>query len=130
MGARGEMYSLVPTAERVAGIHPQLARLCEAQNWRCCYCGVSFVTGRQDNRTPTREHVKPSIAGGSDAWDNLVAACRLCNEARGAMHWDRFLKFVLWKGRDGAARYAKRRWARIQSKRSQSNIPPTPKATG
>ena len=117
MAARGEMYERLPTSSRIAGIHPALARLCEAQNWRCCYCGIEFVTMRRSDRTPSREHVVPRIAGGSDGWDNLVAACRLCNEARGAMYPDRYLQYVIWMGRDKAARYAKRRWSRIQSKR-------------
>lgn len=53
-------------------------RLCEAQGWRCCYCGVVM-----EIETATTEHVQPLSMGGKDTWENSVAACAPCNAAHG-----------------------------------------------
>lgn len=53
-------------------------RVAEAQNWRCCYCGE-----RSD--ALTLEHVVPLGSGGSNDWDNCVAACLDCNNRRDKM---------------------------------------------
>lgn len=60
--------------------------LAEAQNWRCCYCGM--VMGFDD---VTVEHVMPRAIGGSDEWENMAAACEFCNSAKGAQ-FGRFLE--------------------------------------
>jgi 5-methylcytosine-specific restriction endonuclease McrA len=52
--------------------------LCEAQNHRCCYCGL-----RSD--ALTFEHVTPLSHGGSNDRSNLVMACEPCNVRRGTM---------------------------------------------
>lgn len=79
--------------------------LAEAQGWRCAYCGFVMLArwpgngellavigrGRSGThrrnariaRTVTRDHVEPRSAAGTDARDNLVAACRWCNQYRG-----------------------------------------------
>lgn len=99
--------------------------LCEAQNWRCCYCGIEMMVGMQGcwdrpkwdrarECLATIEHVTPKVAGGSNRWENLVAACRLCNNARSAMKAERYARLVKWKGREKAARYAHRLRAKIQ----------------
>lgn len=43
--------------------------------WRCMYC---------DARAPelTLDHVIPRNRGGTQTWDNLVAACRPCNHRK------------------------------------------------
>lgn len=40
----------------------------------CMYCGESFRS-----RELSRDHVTPVIQGGQDIWNNVVAACRRCN---------------------------------------------------
>jgi 5-methylcytosine-specific restriction endonuclease McrA len=40
----------------------------------CLYCGEIFQT-----RDLSRDHVTPLIQGGTDAWNNVVTACRRCN---------------------------------------------------
>ena len=65
--------------------------LSEPQNHRCCYCGhrmveicmqtLPFVT----RNAMTREHVICRSYGGETTRENLVAACRMCNEMRGNM---------------------------------------------
>jgi hypothetical protein len=79
--------------------------LAEAQNWRCAYCGFVMlarwagngelwaVIGRGRNgthrrtarmmRTVSCDHVEARAGSGTDALDNLVAACRWCNHYRG-----------------------------------------------
>ncbi|MCR9104549.1 MAG: HNH endonuclease [Gammaproteobacteria bacterium] len=41
---------------------------------RCLYCGCQFP--RSDL---TRDHVLPTSRGGTDRWENVVAACKRCN---------------------------------------------------
>jgi 5-methylcytosine-specific restriction endonuclease McrA len=40
----------------------------------CLYCGETF-----HNRDLSRDHVTPVIQGGRDTWNNVVTACRRCN---------------------------------------------------
>ncbi|MEM1186999.1 MAG: HNH endonuclease [Pseudomonadota bacterium] len=47
---------------------------------RCLYCGGKFT--RSDL---TRDHVRPLSRGGSDRWENVVAACKRCNWMKDAM---------------------------------------------
>jgi 5-methylcytosine-specific restriction endonuclease McrA len=41
---------------------------------RCAYCGTSATT---------IDHVVPRSRGGRDSWENLVACCLRCNNAKG-----------------------------------------------
>lgn len=41
---------------------------------RCCYCGTP---------ANTIDHVLPRSRGGRDTWENLVACCLRCNNAKG-----------------------------------------------
>ncbi|MFN3198745.1 MAG: HNH endonuclease [Bradymonadia bacterium] len=42
---------------------------------RCQYCGVKLTV-----REATLDHVMPRSRGGGGTWDNLVIACRPCNQ--------------------------------------------------
>ncbi|HHQ13675.1 MAG TPA: HNH endonuclease [Chromatiales bacterium] len=44
----------------------------------CLYCGSRFMT-----RDLTRDHVRPLSQGGRDVWQNVVTACRRCNNHKG-----------------------------------------------
>lgn len=57
-------------------------RLAEAQNWRCAYCSGLMIMHGVGPSLVTREHLVPVSKGGSDDHDNLVAACKACNETR------------------------------------------------
>jgi len=46
--------------------------------FKCQYCGKLFVRSEL-----TIDHVYPKHLGGRSTWDNVVAACRPCNEKKG-----------------------------------------------
>jgi 5-methylcytosine-specific restriction endonuclease McrA len=52
--------------------------------YKCVYCGSS--------ENLTVDHVRPRSKGGTDTADNLVTACRPCNQAKGSMHVDVFMQ--------------------------------------
>ena len=56
-------------------IHPILrGTVLERDGWTCAYCG---------RETAEVDHVAPRARGGATAPNNLVAACRDCNKAKG-----------------------------------------------
>jgi len=44
--------------------------------FKCAYCGRSDLP-------LTIDHVLPRAQGGTDAWENLVCACTICNNKKG-----------------------------------------------
>ena len=44
----------------------------------CLYCGKEY-----SDRLLTRDHVIPVSRGGKDIWNNVVSACRACNQKKG-----------------------------------------------
>ena len=71
------------------------ARASEAQNHRCCYCGVLMCDPNPvDNQSLTLEHVVPRGNGGMEHPDNYVAACRRCNTKRSSTPLEDFLKQI------------------------------------
>jgi 5-methylcytosine-specific restriction endonuclease McrA len=58
-------------------------RLAEAQNWRCCYCGIRMDGPTNAPDSPTFEHIVPRSRGGADDETNLAVACLSCNNRRG-----------------------------------------------
>lgn len=61
------LYRTVPSAR------PSAAQIKHRDGRTCAYCG-----GHGD----TVDHVVPRSRGGSNAWDNLVCACRPCNNRK------------------------------------------------
>ncbi|TGQ72855.1 HNH endonuclease [Mesorhizobium sp. M00.F.Ca.ET.186.01.1.1] len=71
----------------------------DKQNWQCFYCGFPMWEGdlalpSEHRRLPiglldrflcTAEHLEPKMNGGKNRPDNLVAACRFCNQTRHKM---------------------------------------------
>ena len=45
----------------------------------CMYCGQIFHRNEL-----TRDHIHPRSLGGGDLWTNVVAACKPCNQRKGA----------------------------------------------
>jgi 5-methylcytosine-specific restriction endonuclease McrA len=67
---------------------------------RCTYCGVR-VSRKISTWPPEREavihfftldHIIPKATGGSDRVENLTAACYWCNQDRGDMPLDDFIR--------------------------------------
>lgn len=46
--------------------------------YTCLYCGNMFAL-----QNLSRDHVVPKSRGGRDRWENVVAACRRCNQHKG-----------------------------------------------
>jgi hypothetical protein len=71
-------------------------RLLKELDGQCVYCGNTAVD---------KDHIFPHSRGGPDLWDNLVAACKSCNDAKDnrtpyqwfgndAVKWAAFIKYV------------------------------------
>lgn len=65
-------------------------RVAEAQNWRCCWCGVECDARRGRKTSATVEHVVPKSQGGADEWENMALACSDCNGKRGVQDMSEF----------------------------------------
>jgi len=81
--SRLEIHSIVATygksiaARRLnEGYIPPVsnAALFKRDAYLCLYCGERFMA-----RNLSRDHIRPTSQGGSDAWCNLATACRRCN---------------------------------------------------
>jgi 5-methylcytosine-specific restriction endonuclease McrA len=73
-------------AQLARPIHrPPLTNLAlfERDNHQCLYCGKFF-----DGMVLTRDHILPKCRGGGDTWENVVAACRRCNQYKGNRRLD------------------------------------------
>lgn len=75
-----------PHAFRIARIIVLRTAASEAQNHRCCYCGVRTSLDGPVHDRPTLEHVIPRSRGGLDEPLNCVMACSLCNVSRRDAH--------------------------------------------
>jgi 5-methylcytosine-specific restriction endonuclease McrA len=56
----------------------QWISLCKKYNFRCCNCGSKVIGG-----IPTKDHIIPTVFGGSDSINNLQPLCRECNTNKG-----------------------------------------------
>lgn len=64
----------------------RLPKLMQKHGGRCVYCGCEVAVRKRQGRRlddATIDHVIPYARGGTDAWTNLVLACRECNESKG-----------------------------------------------
>lgn len=52
--------------------------LFQRDDYRCLYCGKRFSFLQL-----SRDHVHPTSRGGKDRWQNVVAACKRCNQHKG-----------------------------------------------
>jgi hypothetical protein len=72
----------------------------------CFYCDIRF--GRDPIARDGRsiDHIVPIAVGGIKIASNEIYACKLCNNARGTMLAEKYLRLVLSRGRKEAAEYA------------------------
>lgn len=66
-------------------------KLAEAQNWKCCWCGIECRPEPNFTNSATIEHVHPRSLGGENHWDNYAMACAYCNNKRGTMPIEDFM---------------------------------------
>ena len=64
-------YVRVPTARQIPVTRRGVLR---RDAWRCAYCAKP---------ANTIDHVQPKSKGGKESWENLVACCFKCNNAKG-----------------------------------------------
>jgi len=66
-------------------------RLAEAQNWKCCFCGVEMMQHPKQRNSATIEHVTPRSQGGANSEENYAISCYTCNHNRGDLDWQIFM---------------------------------------
>lgn len=68
---------------------PDLARIVDFFDGRCCYCDAEFAEGRR----PVQDHLIPMnrTALGLHAWGNIVPACQICNAKKQGRDWKDFI---------------------------------------
>jgi len=54
--------------------------ICYRDNFTCQYCGKKLPLSLLE-----KEHVIPKSQGGQSVWDNIVAACKPCNQEKAGM---------------------------------------------
>jgi 5-methylcytosine-specific restriction endonuclease McrA len=59
-------------------INPSTRSILVRDLYTCQFCGVKLT-----NSSGTKDHVIPESRKGPSTWDNLVAACRVCQEKKG-----------------------------------------------
>lgn len=69
-GARLTPLRLQPPLTNMALFH--------RDNFQCMYCGNHFAA-----TDLSRDHVHPTSRGGCNIWENVVAACKRCNQRKG-----------------------------------------------
>jgi hypothetical protein len=80
-----QKLKFIKVAMKVAtNIHIR-CRLSEAQNWKCCWCGVQCVPESNQSNSATIEHIQPRSLGGADDPENYAMACSRCNNKRGSI---------------------------------------------
>jgi hypothetical protein len=67
-------------------------RICE-QGERCVYCQRVFgshvsIDGRIDKLAPTTEHISPRAKKLNNHWDNIAAACQICQRLKSSRSFD------------------------------------------
>lgn len=86
VGERSQLVinSIIATRGRhkAENIDERSPTLCNAALFRrdgylCLYCGQTFSASEL-----TRDHVIPRAQGGSDEWENVVSACKACNQRK------------------------------------------------
>ena len=67
----------------IRSTHNQKIRFCRENvylrdDYICQYCGNEF-----ERKVLTLDHIIPASKGGPKSWDNVVTACRKCNQKKG-----------------------------------------------
>ena len=69
--------------------------LLKRQRGRCFFCGTKIYAGKQQLKPRgTIEHLRPRSRGGTDALENLAAACRICNQEKGNRTLEEYVMYL------------------------------------
>lgn len=58
-------------------------------------CGYCFRL--QNKKDLTLDHIQPLCKGGTDTKDNMILACKECNEVKGSMDIDEWINHLGWE---------------------------------
>jgi 5-methylcytosine-specific restriction endonuclease McrA len=72
------LLSYVPIARKKHIVRFSRANIFLRDNHACQYCGGHFGKTQL-----TLDHVIPIVQGGKKSWDNIVTACKPCNQRKG-----------------------------------------------
>ena len=61
---------------KIVSVHRR--QIIARDNNQCQYCAKVFLSDKL-----TLDHIVPKSKGGKNTWDNLVAACKKCNQKKG-----------------------------------------------
>jgi 5-methylcytosine-specific restriction endonuclease McrA len=98
-------------------------RLLEKTGRKCSYCGRKLCAVETTARAAvTYDHVRSKFLGGNNARENMLPACRNCNQLKGSLTLDQFKAHVLeaWRSR-GEDKFRHERWRDLFRQFSQDN---------
>lgn len=72
------LLSYVPLKKKKQIVRFSRANIFIRDQYRCQYCGKSSLKSQL-----TLDHVKPVVQGGDKSWENIVTACKPCNQRKG-----------------------------------------------
>jgi 5-methylcytosine-specific restriction endonuclease McrA len=72
------LLTYVPLAKRKQIVRFSRINIFLRDNHVCQYCGETFA-----KQQLTLDHVIPIVQGGPKSWDNIVTACKPCNQRKG-----------------------------------------------
>lgn len=64
------------------------------ENKRCFWCGRGVILKGQEPRSATIDHLIPKAHGGSNSHNNLIMACKRCNNSRGSKGTKKTIKWL------------------------------------
>ena len=83
------------TATDRMGKRERLLAVIDRDGPACVYCGCAFEA---TSFIPTTEHLVPRLKGGPSWFENEVAACKSCNQARGHQSLGAWIETCLGQG--------------------------------
>jgi 5-methylcytosine-specific restriction endonuclease McrA len=72
------LLNYVPLTKKKEIVRFSRANIFLRDNHRCQYCGSKFAKTHL-----TLDHVVPIVQGGRKCWENIVTACKPCNQRKG-----------------------------------------------
>lgn len=72
------LLKYIPTKRKKQLVRFSRLNVLIRDHFRCQYCGHKFA-----KTNLTLDHVVPIVQGGKKAWENIVSACKPCNQRKG-----------------------------------------------